>query len=225
MASQILSPKRKAIADSNRTMFIWVAIMSAVVGVCAVVAIFLAQQIMYKAKVIGAMSDTLTTLQKNNKVAGNLVSSVVAFEADSGLNSVKADSDEKALQVVLDALPADRNALALGASLQQNLLTGVDGITVESLSVDNSSSTGADSTTSDSGSTIPIQLQVSASNASAIKDMLTRMERSIRVIDIDNVQIDTSDSGYEATISAHAYYQPAVKVQLTDKTVPVKGGK
>ena len=221
MASQIMSPKRKLIADSSRTMFGWVAGMSAVVGMCAVVGFFLVQQILFKAEVANKITTTLNTLRDNNKVASDLTKNVVVLETDSALNSVKANDDEKALQVVLDALPADRNPLALAASLQQRLLLGVDGITVESLSVDSSTS----SSDEEGELTIPIQLQVSATSANAIKDMLVRLESSIRIIDIDNFVIERNDTSYRATISAHAYYNPAKEVELGETTIYAGGKK
>ncbi len=228
--AQMMSPKRKIIADSSRTMFLWVAGMSAVVGMCAVVAIFLGQQIVFKGQVVGKMTSTLNTLKDNNKVASTLISNVVVLETDPGLNAVKAKPEDKALQSVLDALPADRNSLALAASLQDNLLADIQGLTVESLTVDagNSSASG-DTTTpavSESGQlTIPIRLQVSATNATAIKEMMLRLERSIRIVDIDAFTLERSDTSYQATITAKAYYQPAKQVQLTEVTVPEKGAK
>ena len=223
---QMMNSKRRAIADSSRTMFLWVAGMSAVVGMCVVIAVFLGQQIMFKAEVVGKMTTTLNTLKDNNKVASDLVSNVVVLETDPGLNAVKAKPEDKALQVVLDALPADRNSLALGASLQDNLLVNIDGVTIESLTVDVGGS--GDSTmgiVQDGDSTIPIKIQVSATNANAIKEMLLRLERSIRIIDIDGLTLERSDTSYQASITAKAYYQPAKQVQLTQVTVPEKGKK
>ncbi len=223
---QMMNSKRRAIADSSRTMFLWVAGMSAVVGMCVVIAVFLGQQIMFKAEVVGKMTTTLNTLKDNNKVASDLVSNVVVLETDPGLNAVKAKPEDKALQVVLDALPADRNSLALGASLQDNLLVNIDGLTIESLTVDVGGS--GDSTmgiVQDGDSTIPIKIQVSATNANAIKEMLLRLERSIRIIDIDGLTLERSDTSYQASITAKAYYQPAKQVQLTQVTVPEKGKK
>ena len=223
---QMMNSKRRAIADSSRTMFLWVAGMSAVVGMCVVIAVFLGQQIMFKAEVVGKMTTTLNTLKDNNKVASDLVSNVVVLETDPGLNAVKAKPEDKALQVVLDALPADRNSLALGASLQDNLLVNIDGLTIESLTVDVGGS--GDSTmgiVQDGDSTIPIKIQVSATNANAIKEMLLRLERNIRIIDIDGLTLERSDTSYQASITAKAYYQPAKQVQLTQVTVPEKGKK
>lgn len=224
--AQMISSKRRAIADSSRTMFLWVAGMSAVVGMCVVVAIFLGQQIIFKGEVVGKMTTTLNTLKDNNKVASTLVSNVVVLETDPGLNAVKAKPEDKALQVVLDALPADRNSLALGASLQDNLLVNINGLTIESLTVDAGGSGDTTlATTQDSDTAIPIQIQVSATNANAIKEMLLRLERSIRIIDIDGFTLERSDTSYQANITAKAYYQPAKQVQLTEVTVPEKGKK
>lgn len=223
--ARMISSKRRAIADSSRTMFMWVAGMSAVVGMCVVVAIFLGQQIVFKAEVVGKMTHTLNTLKDNNKVAGDLVNNVVVLETNQALNSLKATPEDKALQVVLDALPADRNSLALGASLQNSLLTNIDGLTVESITLDAGGSVTSTEATSDSNNTIPIQIQVSANNATAIKEMLLRLERSIRIIDIESFTLERSDASYQASITAKAYYQPAKKVQLTEITVPEKGKK
>lgn len=217
MPAQVsLSTKRKAIADSNRTMFIWVAGMSAVVGVCAVVAIFLGQQIAFRTRVVGEMTNTVSVLSNNNKAVDELAENIVVLETNEALNSTKATPEEKALQVILDALPADRNTLALGASLQQNLLTGVDGLTIEKIIVDADNS-------SDLDSSIPVQIQVSSTSANALKDMLVRMERSIRTIDITGLDIERSDTNqqtkYQMTLDAVAYFEPAVEVKLTNKVV------
>lgn len=226
MPSQIVSSKRKAIADSSRMMFIWVAAMSVVVGVCVVVAIFLTQQIAFKVKVVGAMADTVSTLDYNNKHASDLTNSVRVLQTNEALNSVKANGEESALQVPLDALPADRNALALGSSLQQVLLTGVDGLSIDSLSVDNSGNSASNGLPTDalSSNTIPIQMQISSSNINTIKDTLTRLEHSIRIIDIDSFVLERSDTSYQATITAHAYYQPAIQLTLQSKPI-TPGGK
>lgn len=224
MPSQLVSPKRKAIADSSRTMFVWVAAMSVVVGVCIVVAIFLVQQIAFKLKVVGAMTDTITTLNYDNKVAKNLTDNVIVLQTNSALNSVKV-GDENALQVPLDALPADRNALALGASLQQVLLTGVDGLSIDSLSIDNSDSSGDTTDSTSTDNTIPIQMQISSSSASTIKDALARLENSIRIIDVDSFILERSDTSYQATITAHAYYQPGIQLQLNKQTITPQGAK
>lgn len=228
MASQISGSKQRAIDKSKRTMFIWIAAMSAVIGICVVVAIFLVQLILYKGKVVNQVQETASTLHQNNNAASELVNSVVALNANTALGETKAYDDEEPLAVVLDALPADYNSLALGASLQQKLLDGIDGLSVESIIVDNGASsdsaTGDDSITTDS-TTVPVTIQATATNVAAIQEMLQRFERSIRVIDVDSFTLEATETGYNVTISAHAYYQPEKSVQLTEKTIPVKETK
>lgn len=204
--------KRQVIANSNRTMFVWIAVMSAVVGVCAVVGYFLVQQIIFKTNVTKALDATASTLHENNSNAQTLIDNVRVLETNEALNSAKSQPEEKALQVVLDALPADANTLALGASLQQKLLVGIDGITVDSLSVSPIDATGVDGQ-------LPFTLTVRSSDANALKDLLRKFERSIRIIDIDSFSLEKGDSDYTMSVQAHAYYQSAKEVKLTDKVV------
>lgn len=205
--------KRQVIANSNRIMFIWVAMMSAIVGICVVVGYFLLQQIFYQTEVVSKLNETASTLSDDNQNAQVLIDNVRVLETNEALNSVKAQEDEKALQVVLDALPADANTLALGASLQQKLLVGIDGLVIDSLSV-----SALDTATNDGE--LPFTLTVRASGASALKELLGRFERSIRVIDIDSFSLEKSEVDYTMTIQAHAYYQPAKQVELTEEVVP-----
>jgi hypothetical protein len=209
--------KRQIIASSNRTMFIWVTAMSALIGVCAVLSIFLVQQIAFKTKVANKLDGTVSTLKDNNKKAESLIQNVRVLETNAALNSIKAHPDDKALQVILDALPADNNALALGSSLQQNLLQ-IPGVTIEALSLQ---AQNAD-TGETSGNTIPFTTTITAADANTLKDALARLERSIRVIDIDTLSLERTEQKYTLTLSAHAYYEPAVTVQLTNETVKAK---
>lgn len=217
-SSQAGMKKRQIIANSNRTMFIWITAMSALIGVCAVLALFLVQQIIFKTRVTSSLDGTVKTLKDNNKNAQALIENVRVLETNSALNSIKAHPEDKALQVILDALPADNNALALGSSLQQNLLQQ-PGITVEALSLQPAAS---DSATTIAETTIPFTMTVSAADANTLKDMLARLERSIRVIDIDTLTLERSEQKYTMTVTAHAYFEPAVTVELKDKVVPVK---
>ena len=205
--------KRQVIANSNRTMFVWIAIMSAVIGICAVVGYFLFQQIMFKTKVTNELDNTSSILHENNKNAQTLIENVRVLETNQALNSAKAQPSEKALQVVLDALPADANTLALGSSLQQSLLTGVAGVTIDSLTVLPQGEATA------SAGQLPFSVVVRSTDASSLKDLLNRIERSIRIIDVDSVTLEKSNAGYTMTIQAHAYYQAEKTVQLKDKVV------
>lgn len=211
---QVGMKKRQVIANSNRTMFMWIAAMSAVLGICAVLSLFIVQQIMFKSKVTGKLDETVKILKENNKNAPGLIENVRVLETNAALNSIKARPEDKALQVVLDALPADNNALALGSSMQQSILQ-LPNLTIDTLSVQ-ASDVEANTT---SETVIPFMLSVSSPDINTLKDMMLRIERSIRVIDIDTLSLERSGQKYTMTINAHAYYEPAKVVELKDETV------
>ncbi|MFZ2836008.1 MAG: hypothetical protein WAZ21_01655 [Candidatus Saccharimonadales bacterium] len=222
--------KRQQIAKANRTMFLWVAGVSVIVGFAAVGSIFLVQKLAFNQKVINEKNNTVSILMKNNKAVAELKDNIRLLDTNEGLNSVKAKSDDKALQVVLDALPADGNSLALGSSLQQKLIEGIPGLTLESLNmtpvagVEVSSSANVQSATPVASSKeknknkIVFKLAVSG-DANALKQLLDRFEHSIRAIDVTNLVLEQTNGKLTMTIDANAFYEPERVIELTDKVV------
>ena len=216
--------KRQQIQDSSKTMFLWVAGMSVVVGFALVVSWFLWQQIAYKTKVVSVKNETVQILKDNNEAAETLRENMRVRETNTALNEAKADDDDNALQVILDALPSDANSLALGASIQRELADGVSGLSIESLTVTpaNDEQAEGSSVSSDAGEgEISFRLEVTASRIDAHKELLERFERSIRVIDIDNLQFERNSDTYTMTLDAHGYFQPAKVIELREEKVPV----
>lgn len=222
--------KRQKIQDSAKQMFIWVAGMSAVIGAALVVSWFLWNQIAFKTKVIGAKHDTIAILKANNEAAPRLRENIRVLETNTSLADAKADDDQRALQVVLDALPADGNSLALGASLQYRLARGISGLEIESLSVAPSSSEvamvddlGAPPVEVEDGTVtqelIELRMQVTSRDANGLNELLRRLERSIRVVDVERLTMDRSEREYSMTIIAHGYYQPGRTLELGSKVV------
>ncbi|MEG8141938.1 hypothetical protein, partial [Acinetobacter baumannii] len=64
--------KSQQIAKANRRLFLWVAGVSAVVGIAAVVSLFLVQKALFNNKVLAEMSKTASTLEKNNDAVEEL---------------------------------------------------------------------------------------------------------------------------------------------------------
>jgi hypothetical protein len=130
--------KRTQIASANRMMFLWVAGVSVVFGVSLVAVIFLAQIIVFNERVLFEKSKTVSTLDSNYKNVtekDGLEDKVRVLDTNQALIDSKAKPDDQAIQVILDALPSDANSLALGASLQNKLLFGINGLTIDSLQV------------------------------------------------------------------------------------------
>lgn len=221
--------KRQQIANANRMMFIWVAVVSAIVGVAIVGSLFLLQKAWFNEKILLEKANTAGTLTKNNEVIDDLKDQIRVLNTDENLKSVMVQGESQPVQVVLDALPSDANSSALGASLQEKFLNG-SGLTLESLNVDPVA--GIESTTNSnvqdaSGSAVGgenkifFRFTVSANvnNASALKELLQKLERSIRAIDITALTIETQGNRIVLAVQGHAFYEPAKTVELKDKTV------
>lgn len=204
--------KRQGINDSNKTMFLWVAGASVVVGFALVFAWFLWQQIAFKTTVINAKNDTISQLEKNNDAVEILRDDIRVLRTNEALEQSKASPDQNPVQVILDALPADANELALGASLQKRFIDPVDGITLESLRVEPISDSSTDNS-------IDFSINVKAGSANPLRELLERFERSIRVIDIETMVLERSGSGYTLSLNAKAYYEPALEITLDDKEI------
>lgn len=220
--------KRQQIAKANRTMFLWVAGVSVIVGFAAVGSIFLTQKLAFNQKVINEKNKTVSILTKNNEAIAELKDNIRLLDTNEGLNSVKAKSDDKALQVVLDALPADANSLALGSSLQAKLIEGIPGLSLESLTMtpvegvevssDSNVQTATPSSSDKSDNKITFRLAVSG-DANALQQLLDRFERSIRAIDVTNLVLEQTNGKLTMTVDANAFYEPERVIELTDKVV------
>lgn len=221
--------KRTQIAKANRTMFLWVAAVSAVVGVALVGSIFLIQKITFNEKVLSEKNKTISILNKNNNNVSELEAQVRVLDSNQALIDSKAKPDDQAIQVILDALPQSANSLALGASLQNKLLAGIPGLTINSLQVDpvvgvESLSSGVTISSPSVASISSGQPQITfrftvKGDEVALKEVLTRLERSIRTIDITSLRIESQNASRILTIQGRAFYEPAKSVELKDKVV------
>ena len=214
--------KRTQIAKANRVMFMWVAIVSIVLGFALVATVFMFQMLMFNERVLLEKEKTVSVLKINNDNVGDLEAQVRVLDTNQALTDAKANPNDQAIQVILDALPSDRNELALGASLQKKLLAGIPGLTVNTVQFDQTISSANVETASSDGSTgpfeIPFRLSVSG-DETALKQALSNLERSIRTIDIMSIQIESQGSSRTLTIQARAFYEPALVVALKDKVV------
>lgn len=220
--------KRTQIAHANRTMFIWIAVASALVGAAVVVGIFMSQKLFYNEKVLAEKQKTVTTLNHNNSVTSELENQIRVLDTNAALSTAKANEGDQAIRVILDALPSEANSFALGASLQNKLLTGVQGLTIESLQVD--PVVGVETLTGDDSTVDASQGEVEANeitfqfivkgDQNALRQVLTNLERSIRTIQVTSVRIEIQSTGPQMTVQGKAFYEPSKKIELYDKAVP-----
>lgn len=225
--NEVAMRKRTQIAKANRVMFVWVAAISVVVGFGLVGSIFLAQKLFFNEKVIAEKEKTVSTLKANNANISELEAQVRVLDGNQALIDSKAKPADQAIQAILDALPSDANSLALGASLQNRLLTDIGGLTLQSLQVDpvlGVEQLATDTTVLDATATETVSNQITfrfsvSGTTDALKEVLSRLERSIRAIDIISVRIESQGAAQVLTAEARAFYEPAVVVELKDKLV------
>jgi len=220
-SKEVALRKRNQIAKANQAMFAWVASASVVIGIALVVSIFLVQKIVFNEKVLAEKDKTVAVLKANNGNISELEAQVRILDNNQALTDAKAKEGDQAIQVILDALPSDANSLALGASLQKKLLDGVDGLTLESLQVDPVSASLITSASRNNGSSQPeiaFRFSVSGSEA-ALKQVMLRLERSIRAIDVLSFTVESQGSSNILTVQARAFYEPVRVVELKDKVI------
>ncbi len=212
--------KRQLIGAANKTVFVWIVIASIVLGVCGVFAQFLMQQLMFNNKIYGVLSSTSTTLENNNKAYDGLKADVTKLIANDNLTALRKGENSTALQVIIDALPTEENKAAFATSMQSEVL-GPSGAVLSSFSVaEEGDASTASSTTPGTKGPIPFDCNfVIMGNYTQIQLALRNMERSIRPITINSVDIQGTASNMQATITATTYYQPPKDVQLKEVQV------
>lgn len=230
--------KRQQIDRAGRMMFIWIAAASVIVGMAAVGAVFIGQKLFFNQKVIEEKRQTVSTLQDNISNIETLKQNIVALNSNSRLMGLVAKEGDRPLQVVLDAMPATGNTPALGASIKDKLTQGINGLKLESISIDPSAeelpatddeeASSLNSDSSDSGErTLPGKVQPItftlelSGNLTAFHELLQRFERSIRTINVTSFEFEGSEdpNAMKLRVRGEAYYQPTRTLDLVDKEV------
>src|SRR5690242_6343155 len=119
MADNVAIRKRQQIENAGKTMFLWVAISAAVVGLAGVLSASMFERIAFNQKVINAKNKTVDNLKKDNAAVDELKRNVRVRNTDQALADTPRLDGSEPISVVLDALPSNANSSALGASLQQ----------------------------------------------------------------------------------------------------------
>ena len=178
----------------------------------------------FNQKVINKKNETVKTLKSNNEVVDELKENIRVLNTNEALVDTDRLEGTEPLSVVLDALPAQPNSSALGASLQQKLLD-VGGVSIESLTVEPIYGVEDDEEAEDVAANemgeINFEFSVSAdkSNISALKKVLLNLEQSIRTIDVQSLNIEQQNNTITLSVEGKAFYKSEFKVELIDEEV------
>lgn len=205
--------KRTSTAKVRQSVVYWVTGAASVVSAVAVVSVMLVQAAVFNQSVLRQKSETLATLRHNIDVAPDLKADIRQLDTNEQLRLVRPNEEASALQTILDAMPADENRLALGASLQQRIFEEAPGVRIDALSVD-----PAGGVMEDSLDTSLQQVGFSATlsgSPSALRQALQRLERSVRAFSLTSVSGITQGNRVSLQITGVAYYFPPADLELT----------
>lgn len=207
--------KRQQIENTSKTMFMWVAIASAIVAIAVVLSVSIVERLVFNQRILAKKAETAGNLKSNNAVVENLRASIRERNTNQALLDTKKLSQAEPLSVVLDALPSQPNIDALNASLKQKILN-VPGVRIDSLDP----GTAATESGSESEKTeLGFSFKVTATNADRIVDVLRNIERSIRVFEPRQVVIEQQSGSISLSVTGVAYYAPEVKVELKEESI------
>lgn len=220
----IESNKHVAIVKANAQAVIVVAVASFISVFCLMASQTLWKQNAYQSRVIAAKEKAHNQLKNNLTAANALTDSYTKFTSGDhnvigGSTTGSGDNDGDNAKIVLDALPSSYDFPALASSLEKIL---------KDHSIDTGNIGGTDdelaqqvNTSSPTPQAVPMNftLGVSAVSYNSVQDLVSVLQRSIRPIQIDTLDLNGSNSSMSLNITAHTYYQPPKNLSIVKQAV------
>lgn len=222
MSKLAKSAKQIQIDKANATIVIIVSVAAVITAFSLVAVKTLLSQRSYQARVISLQESALKVAKDDLIAVNSLKSTYAAFDgADNniigGSGSGVGPQDGSNSKIVLDSLPSQYDFPAMISAIEK--LVTDRGLKIASLSgVDDAAQADAASSTSPVPVEMPFQLSVTGSYQS-IQDLVDAMERTVRPINLLNLQIAGSPTENTLTISGKTYYQPAKNLNVTTKVI------
>ena len=216
------SAKQLQIDKTNATIVLVVSLAAVITAFSLVSVKAMLSQRNYQGRVISQEQTALTVATNDLKAANDLTASYTAFNDAStniigGTSSGTGQQDGTNSKIILDALPSEYDFPALVTSVDK--LLSSRGFKVDSLSgTDDASQAAAATSTSPLPVEMPFQFGV-AGSYSAVKDLVGVLERSVRPISINSMQLSSSDATVNLTVNAKTYFQPGKDLNVTTRVV------
>ncbi len=219
-----ISTKRLAISKANGQMVIIVAITSFITVFCLIASKSLLSQNSYQARVTTSKTLAHTQLLSNLKAYDTLSSSYKKFVSENtniigGQNNGSGQNDGNNAKIILDALPSTYDFPALTSSIEDILNSA--NVKVTSIGgTDQQVSQGTNSASpSPQPVNIPFSFSISNGTYASIQQLISKLQNSIRPIQIDNIDMSGGSSNMTLTVNAHTFYQPSKNLSITSKVV------
>lgn len=224
MADNTISTKRVAISKANAQMVAVVAVAAFVSVFCLIASNAVFSQNRYQARVISAKEKAHKQLQQNINTYGDLATAYKAFDNASanvigGTKDGTGDNDGSNSKIILDALPPTYDFPALTSSIEKILTDNHLQVTSITGTDDQVNQQKNKASASPQPVQIPFTFTVSNASYSSVNQLMSKLQQSIRPIQIDTLDASGSQNDMTVTVSAHTYYQPAKAVSITKETI------
>jgi len=219
-----ISTKRVAISKANAQMVAIVALASFISVFCLVASRAVFSQIRYQARVTTAKEKAHEQLEKNIETFSSLQTAYNLFNKaptnviGGNLNGA-GDNDGSNSKIILDALPSTYDFPALTSSLEKILADNNLKVTSITGTDDQVNQQGNAASPTPQPVSMSFAFTVENANYTSIRQLITRLQQSIRPIVIDSADFSGGQDNMTATVNGHTYYQPAKSVSITKKVV------
>jgi hypothetical protein len=224
MARFEVSTKRLAISKANTQIVVVVALVSFLSVFCLVASRAVWSQTRYQARVTTKSEQANQQLKKNIQAYNSLQSAYHAFNTTStnvigGNTNGTGDNDGDNARIILDALPSSYDFPALTSSLEKILTAGKFDINSISGTDNQVSEQSNTSSSNPQPVTMPFSFSVQNANYASVQQLITKLQQSIRPIQVDTIQLTGGANDMTLTVSAHTYYQPGKSLNITKQVV------
>ncbi len=217
------STKRLLIDKANNTM-VWVVAVASFVTVFSLVASkALLSQHSYQSRVTAGKEKAVKQLKSNIAATKDLQVAYKAFvETPSnvlgGNPKGQGDRDGDNAKLVLDALPSKYDFPALATSLDK-ILT-IENFKIQSINGTDQEVEQANTEASANPESIEMPFSISFTGSYAgIGHLLSTLEKSIRPLQVQSLELSGENGNMQATISGKTFYQPAKSLSITTRTI------
>lgn len=221
MAKPRVSQKRTQLDKANARMVITVGVAAFVVMFSIVASSALWKSMSHQGQVISEKEKARTQLETNLETVDELQVAYKAFvETPSnvlgGNPEGQGDKDGDNGKIVLDALPSKYDFPGLTTSLEKVIKNNGNAINSISGSDDEVAQTGSQA---NSGPVdMPFELSATG-NYQSTQDLLALLQRSIRPIKAEKVELSGTNSDLVLNLTAVSYYQPERTLKVQTKVV------
>ncbi len=220
--------KRQQLDKTNRNIFIWVAVAAAVLSLSIVALQFLVREGIFNQEIINRKSKAEKTLQQNLASVEELKQNVDALLANDSLTALRINPTDSALQVILDALPTTGDSTTFSNSLYSKVLSR-NGVAISNVTVGDIQAAGlaaapaeltTDATASGTASVQPLKFSVSfTGNQDQIKATMADIERTIRPINVQRLNVRSTEGALGVTVDGETYFLPRSTVEVRKEQV------